>query len=739
MENKVTKLSKLFKAAFHQTNWDVKFKYIFTVVFIVVSMNTINGQIRSVTDSLEKVIKKNVLDSTRTIAYLQLFETHFQSDTAKAFFYLSKLAGEIENKKYTIPSNWIFHIGNVYSQYKNDYPNAVKFYNLAYQKAKEENIDIQIYYECFLGYTYSNMGEHENARKHLLNSIETAESKKIIKYLPFAYLAYAFELRNAGELNKAVANFTKSYEKSKEIADSTYIHVALHEIGNIYSMKGDFNQAVDYHKRALIIREKMNQSAYLLYSYNDIAIDYYSMDSTEVALKYYLKAENIAKNANDKYILFKVTVGIVNCYFVSNNFEKASLYLSKMQLIADELNIKSIYKDLYELLYRHNRSLEKYPEALQYLELAVHYKDSVSSEEIQKNLNDLDIKYETVKKDKEIIENQSYMKRQRLIIIFSVIGLVVFAVFILVVFRLYSQKKEAFSKLEIQNQEIIQQKEEIQSQAEHLEQANREITNQKNIIERSHYQITASITYAKRIQEAILPKDDMIQMLLPEHFIYYKPRDIVSGDFYFIKLYKNNLFVTAADCTGHGVPGAFMSMLGIAFLNDLIRKPEIENSAQLLDELRNQIKTSLQQTGKSGETQDGMDIAFLTIDIETNSLSYAGANNPLFLIRNNELLVYKADSMPISIFTKERPFTNQKIELQKDDMLYIFSDGFISQFDDRNKDTYKSRRFKELLINMNQKPLSEQKENLESELSKWQGNNMQTDDILVIGIRYSYV
>ncbi|MBN2663225.1 MAG: SpoIIE family protein phosphatase [Bacteroidales bacterium] len=710
-------------------------KYSYIVVLLILSANNLYSQNSTVVDSLEKIIKKNVFDSTRTIAYLQLFELYFQTDTSKAYLCLSQLSDEIDKEKYEISSQWIFQLGNLYYQYKNDFKNAIKYLNLAYEKAKDENRDIQIYYECWLGYIYSSMGEHEKARKHLLNSIETAENKEIIKYLPFAYLVYAFELRNADELDKAITYFTKSYEKSSEINDSTYIHVALHEIGNIYTMTGQYDLAIDYHKKALLIREKMNAPAYLMYSYNDIANDYFYMDSINTAIEYYQKAEYIAKNTNDKYVLFAILAGLANCHSYINDYDKEAYYLSEMLIIADELKIKSLYKDLYQQLYLHNKVLKQYPEALQFLELAVLYKDSVSSEEIQKNLNDLDKKYESVKKDKELIENQSYMQKQRMIIVFTIIGLFIFAVFIIIVLRQYRQKKEAFDKLETQNQEILQQNEEIQSQAEHLEQANIEITNQKNIIEKSHHQITASINYAKRIQEAILPKNDLIKMLIPEHFILYLPRDIVSGDFYFIKLYKNKLFITAADCTGHGVPGAFMSMLGFALINELIRKPEIQNPAQLLDELRNQIKTSLQQTGKFDEANDGLDIALLSIDIETNVLNFAGANNPLFLFRNNELVVYKADRMPIGIYIKEKPFTNQIVELKKDDILYVFSDGFVSQFDDKKNETFKIKRFKELLTKIHQKSLSEQKEILEEELSNWKGSNLQTDDILVIGIK----
>ncbi len=561
----------------------VLFTYFYWTLLLFFTSNQLSGQNSSITDSLENILKTNVLDSTRAMAYIQLFEIYYATDTAKANFYLSQLAKEIDAEKYEIPEKWIFEVGSEYHQVKNDFPNAIKYSNLAFQQAKIKGNNAQIYYECWLGYIYSSIGEHEKARKHLINAIETAENKKITKHLPFAYLVYAFEFKNTKEYDKSIINFTKSYEISKEIGDSTYIHTALHEIGNIYTMQNKFDLSIEYHKKALIIREKMNAPAYLMYSYNDIANDYLSLDSISEALNFYHKAEKIAKQRSDYFTLFQIYHGLVTSYSEFKNYNKAFQYLSEMQKIADEIQIKSFYMELYDQLYNYNRDLGNHRDALQYLELKILYKDSISSEEIQKNLNDLDKKYETVKKDKELIENQSHIKRQQIIILFTIIVLVVFAVFIMIVYRQYRQKREAFNKLEIQNQEILQQKEEILTQTEHLEQANAEITTQKNVIEKSHQHITASITYAKRIQEAILPKKDFIQMLIPEHFIFYKPRDIVSGDFYFIKLYKNILFVAAADCTGHGVPGAFMSMLGFALINELIRKPEIQNPAQLLE------------------------------------------------------------------------------------------------------------------------------------------------------------
>lgn len=710
-----------------------RFSYI--VIFTIFLNKLSYAQNSNKADSLERLLKTLKFDSTRTISQIELIYIYYQNDTVKANKLLGELSGNIDNQTYDIDPKWIFEVGNMYSNYRNDFTNTIKYYGLAVKKAKEQNDYMFIYYESWLGYVYSNIGEHENARKHSINAVEIAESMNIEDQLPTCYLILAFVYRNANEMEKAIENFTKSYEKSIEIGDSSNIHTALHEIGNVYYILGDYKSAIEYHKKALLIREKLNSISYLMYSYNDIANDYLYTDSIQIALDYYLKAAEFAEMQNNKYALFRILLGVENAYLSLEDFEKGKKILSKMKIIADELNVKSIFYDLNNVLYGYYKRLGNYENALKYFELASLYKDSISSDEIRKNLDELDKKYETVKKDKELLENQLDIRRQRVIIIFAGIGMLLIAVFMSIVFRQYRQKKRAYTILEYQNQEIVQQKEEIQTQAQYLEQANIEITNQKSIIEISHQQITSSITYAKRIQEAVLPKEDVIQMLLPQHFILFKPRNIVSGDFYFIKLYKNYLFVAAADCTGHGVPGAFMSMLGFALLNDLVRKPEIQNSAQLLDELRLQIKTSLQQTGKIGEPQDGMDIAFLAIDIETNMMSYAGANFPLYLFRDNELFVYKADSMPISIFRRENNFTNHNIELKKDDVLYIFSDGYVSQFDENNQSTFKISRFREMLINIHKKSFSEQKEILENELNNWKGNSIQTDDILVIGVK----
>lgn len=248
-------------------------------------------------------------------------------------------------------------------------------------------------------------------------------------------------------------------------------------------------------------------------------------------------------------------------------------------------------------------------------------------------------------------------------------------------------------------------------------------------------QITHSINYAQRIQNASLPAVEQLEALLPEHFIFYKPKDIVSGDFYWVEKEKDKIIVVAADCTGHGVPGAFLSMYGIAFLNEIIGKENILEPDEILNHLRETAIKAL-NNGREKEIFDGMDIAILSIHEDMTSLKYAGAYNPLWLIRNNELIEYKADRMPVGMHDKMAiPFTCQEVELKKGDCLYVFSDGYVDQFGGSERSKFLSKRFKNLLLEHANKPMEYQKEVLEKTHQEWKGQIDQIDDIVVVGIR----
>jgi len=355
--------------------------------------------------------------------------------------------------------------------------------------------------------------------------------------------------------------------------------------------------------------------------------------------------------------------------------------------------------------------------------------------------------------------------------------------------------QEKNNLLNEQKEEINQQKEEIQTIADNLQtqnetilQMNEELSVVNKDISVKNKKITDSIQYALKIQTASTPPLNIVIQLFPQHFIIFKPRDIVSGDFYFIKKINNTKLIAAADCTGHGVPGAFLSMLVQTLLNEIVRKIEIANSSSVLNELREQIKMSLNQTGAKGERQDGLDIAFCAINSETLEMSYAGAHNPLYLIRNYELgimnyelgienkndenqflipnsqflipnsqflipnsqflipnsqflipnsqfLIFEADKQPVGIYIKEKPFTEHKIQLNVGDIFYIFSDGYQSQLGGEKNLPFKTKYFKQVLTETCCLTMDEQKQFLETKFKTWKANHEQTDDVLVIGIK----
>ncbi|MDK2978165.1 MAG: hypothetical protein PWP52_879 [Bacteroidales bacterium] len=301
-------------------------------------------------------------------------------------------------------------------------------------------------------------------------------------------------------------------------------------------------------------------------------------------------------------------------------------------------------------------------------------------------------------------------------------------------------------QLAVEKKDIARQKELMEKDMDFIIKQGDKIAEQKykikiqhDIVQKQNKKIEDSILYAKKIQSAVLPPNRFIQHLLSQHFIFYKPRDIVSGDFYWIKQIDEKIFIAAADCTGHGVPGALMSMLGITFLNEIVNKnPEI-HANEILNELRTHIISSLRQTGSIGESRDGLDIALCILNHKKRLLEYAGANNPLYLIRKGKLNEIKADRMPIGIHRKAKEsFYNHEITLHKDDLIYIFSDGFIDQFGGKDGRKYLTGNFKKLLIENHQKPLSEQKQILEKTFEEWKGERKQLDDILVIGFKIAF-
>jgi serine phosphatase RsbU (regulator of sigma subunit) len=246
-----------------------------------------------------------------------------------------------------------------------------------------------------------------------------------------------------------------------------------------------------------------------------------------------------------------------------------------------------------------------------------------------------------------------------------------------------------------------------------------------------------SLKYASCIQQAIFPSRTLIFRNIPESFIFYQPREVVSGDFYYVSRKNDYLFIAVGDCTGHGVPGAFMSILGITFLNEIIQRGNFSGAGSILNKLREHVMAALSQTGEDSEQKDGMDISLCIIDARNNRLNFAGAFNPVYIVRDQQLLEISGDMMPVGIGAEEeKSFRSQMVELHHQDTLYLFTDGFADQFGGPSGRKFKYAPFRKLLIDTSQLPMYNQEEKLKQTFNEWKGNNQQLDDVLIFGFRY---
>lgn len=262
------------------------------------------------------------------------------------------------------------------------------------------------------------------------------------------------------------------------------------------------------------------------------------------------------------------------------------------------------------------------------------------------------------------------------------------------------------------------------------------VKQQKEILLQQKKDIIADISYSKRIQNAILPSNVNIKKLFPEHFIFNVPKNIVSGDFYWVGEKNGYRIFAVADCTGHGISGAFMTMAGIAFLNEILNKYTFNQASEILSLLRQKVISLLQQKGEEGEAADGMDIALCMFNQDTMELQYAGANNPLYIISDNVLTIIKADRMPIGIHVNyNNPFTNHMVKIKSGDMIYLFSDGYADQFGGTDGKKFRYKNFQELLLRISEMPVEKQEEELNKTFFEWKGSEDQIDDILIAGFR----
>lgn len=592
------------------------------------------------------------------------------------------------------------NVGQVYENTYN-YDNAIKYYEQSLAIAEEIN-DAEQKANLYdkIANVYSEKNEHkkaiENYEKKLKIIEKTGDKEEISSILNKLGSAY-YGLRN---YDKAVEYYERSLEETKEQGDEKQMSIALNNLGNVNFDWEKYNDAIKYYEQSAELKKQTGYDRGLAISLFNIGNSYYQNNEKAKAIDYFEQSLEVSEELNYEDISKKNYKVLSTIYSENNDFKKAYDYQKQYEDLVYEADKSTgpIMESVSDRDYdKQQETIESLKKQLQKQRLLAEYQAEQKQKEI--DLQNLELKAQGEK-----------LKRQRVMIFLGIIVLVALAVVSVLIFLQYQIKKK--------NNIVLKKK--------------------NDLISFQNKQITDSIEYASKIQRALLPPEDYITNILPEHFILNKPRDIVSGDYYWTTQLGDESIIAVADCTGHGVPGAFMSMLGIAFLNEIVNKKSAMKSDEILNDLRQHVIQALHQTKEDSVVMDGMDIALCIINTKKLTMQYSGAQNPLYLIRKNELLEYKADKMPIGIsFFKKasQDFTTNKIDLKKGDVIYIFSDGYADQFGGEPKKKFGTRRFKELLIEIHQKKSDEQLEILEKTITDFRGNFEQIDDMMVMGIK----
>lgn len=661
------------------------------------------------------------------------------------------------------------------------------------QKAKKDTVKISLLDDLVWNNLYSDI---DKAEKFGRQAVHIASKSELTKFSGRAHHSLATVFLQKNQNDSALFHFKKAIKIYEELGleenasgsyngiGNVYLYLGIFEksleyylqslrllekkssnkqkiglvtanVGIVYFNLENYDKAIEYYSRALKIAEETSDSSAIASCYSNLGNIYKDLDSLDKAENYLLKGAELFRKAGETYGIGNCLSGLGAIYQRRKDFKKAISYykeaFSVYEQMKNEDGLATIYFDFgglyaqmkkypesiqninksieisrkisalnrvmegYSVLHEIYAEMKDYKKSYEALMVFVRVRDSVLNEENTKNVARMHTIYETEKKeqqlaaqDAEIKKNEAELKQktiQRNAILF---GGLLSLLLLIVAYKGYRDKKKA----------------------------NISITIQKEIIEQKNKDITDSINYAKRIQAAILPPEQLVKRIFPQSFVYYQPRDIVSGDFYFFAEVGNKKIAAACDCTGHGVPGAFMSMIGNEMLHRIVNEQQITDTARILNLLHKDIVSALNQESSKRTTSDGMDIAIICYDETKKEIQYSGAVRPLYYFNSNGLQEVRGDRYSIGYEAgNDFSFSSQNIPLSKGDTIYLFSDGYADQFGGNDGKKFMARRFKDLLISFQDKEITEHEPELNRSLQQWKKEREQVDDILVIGIR----
>jgi serine phosphatase RsbU (regulator of sigma subunit) len=675
-------------------------KYCFLLLFLFYWNANAYSQDQKAIDQLLDKLKSTTADTTKVKLLTELSWEYLEDDSKRALQYAQQALDLAKKKNYKYGISLSYgYLGLAYDL-KGDYPKALLnyFQSLRIQEEMGDKKGMAASYDN-IGLVQCYMKQYDSSIDYLTKGLKLEKERGSLVGQAQSYLHLGIAYRSKKDPDKALENYMKSKKIYEQVGDDDLLSSVYNNIGNLHLDKGDQGQALAYYLKSLDLDMHRNRLYSTAVTQGNIADVYRNIGDYEKSLEYALLSLESAEKIQSNELLKSAFIGAARTQFELKQFKRA--YENFVQYVA-----------VKDTLYNIDRS---------------------------KQIAETEAKYQSEKKDEKLKlqekEKESDAEKEKLndrIIsgLYFFIPILILALIFII--SIYVRKRKT-NRL--------------------LTSYNKAITEQKEVIEAKNTEITSSIKYAQRIQEAILPGEEIFRQHFRDAFVLFSPKDIVSGDFYWSEKSGDSIIFSVADCTGHGVPGAFMSLVGHNYLSKAVKEQQLQHPSDILEYLHNGLQSSMQQKEAEKKINDGMDLAVCSLNRTTQVLEYAGANNPLWVIsdqqldgtnsqqelENKWLNEFKADRFAIGSEQAKTGFTNHSIQLKKGDLMYIFSDGFADQFGGEKGKKFMNSRFKELLLGQNEQSMQQQKELLEKTLQDWKtGNNSdyeQLDDICVIGIQ----
>lgn len=590
-----------------------------------------------------------------------------------------------------------------------------------------------------LGYLKKFQGDIPGALEYYYKSLKLYEEIDYKTNVSALQNNIGFIYKDQGDIKKALDYFLKNLKYFKEHHDSSNISLTLNNIGIVYIDNNQFDDALKCYEECINILNLLNNRKVKAYALNNVGFIYFKKyglkqnknanDSLlKIALDYFHKSLSIRESINDKRGICISLQNIAEALFAQNNLSIAKTYAEKSLKIAQEIGYPDNIKRTSNVLSKIYANTNNWKGAYDMQVLFKQMSDSLNNESNKKLSIQKGFQYQYEKKaaadsvkvaeEKKVVQAQlDKEKTQRFALYGGLLLVIIFSVFMVNRFLVTNKQKQ-----------IIELKE------KETQHQNEIIIEQKALVEEKQKEILDSINYAKRIQYTLLAHSDFLKEWIPNHFIYFNPKDIVSGDFYWVTKQDKFFYLAVCDSTGHGVPGAFMSLMNIGFLSEAINEKNILEPGEVLNYVRNRLISSISKDGQ----KDGFDGILLRLEIENNnikSVCYAAANNAPVHIKNNELIELPKDKMPVGKGEKEESFTTHYLEVNQGETIYLYTDGYADQFGGPKGKKFKYKPLNEMLVANTSLELEKQKQELEQTFNTWKSNLEQVDDVLVVGVK----